>query len=166
MSAAAVQGLALFQGRAGCANCHRIESQSATFNDGKFHRRGIGLRRIQGRLVEVASRIQALSAEQLDAVVESDVDVAELGRYVVTRDPADIGRFRTPSLRNVALTAPYMHDGSIATLEEAVRAEAYYGPEEGAAPVELSTHEVADLVELLQALTSPAAQSYEGSARR
>ena len=39
----------------------------------------------------------------------------------LTNDPADMGRFRPPTLRNVALTAPYMHDGSIATLEEVIR---------------------------------------------
>ncbi len=42
------------------------------------------------------------------------------GAFEVTRDPADVGRFKAPSLRNVAVTAPYMHDGSIATLEEAI----------------------------------------------
>ena len=40
------------------------------------------------------------------------------GIYEFTQDPADVGRFKAPSLRNVAVTAPYMHDGSIATLEE------------------------------------------------
>jgi cytochrome c peroxidase len=44
----------------------------------------------------------------------------DLGRFAVTRDSADLGAFKTPSLRNVALTAPYMHDGSIATLEAVV----------------------------------------------
>lgn len=43
------------------------------------------------------------------------------GRYDVTRNPNDLGAFKTPSLRNVALTAPYMHNGSIATLREAVK---------------------------------------------
>jgi cytochrome c peroxidase len=41
-----------------------------------------------------------------------------LGIYTYTRKPADVGKFKAPSLRNIALTAPYMHDGSIATLEE------------------------------------------------
>jgi cytochrome c peroxidase len=42
------------------------------------------------------------------------------GLYEITGDPADMGRFRTPGLRNVALTAPYMHDGSVATLAEVI----------------------------------------------
>src|SRR4029077_12643247 len=41
-----------------------------------------------------------------------------LGIYEHTKKPADVGKFKTPTLRNVALTAPYIHDGSIATLEE------------------------------------------------
>ena len=44
----------------------------------------------------------------------------DLGRYEVTQDPADRWKYKTPSLRNVALTAPYMHDGSIRSLREVV----------------------------------------------
>lgn len=42
------------------------------------------------------------------------------GRFLVTGDPADLGAFKTPTLRNIALTAPYMHDGRFATLEEVI----------------------------------------------
>jgi cytochrome c peroxidase len=42
----------------------------------------------------------------------------DLGRYEVTKDPSDLFRFKTPTLRNVGLTAPYMHDGSLGTLHE------------------------------------------------
>jgi cytochrome c peroxidase len=42
------------------------------------------------------------------------------GVYEITHEPTDMGRFKAPTLRNIALTAPYMHDGSIATLEEAI----------------------------------------------
>jgi cytochrome c peroxidase len=44
----------------------------------------------------------------------------DLGRFIVTTNSADIGKFATPSLRNIALTAPYMHDGRFATLDEVV----------------------------------------------
>ena len=40
-----------------------------------------------------------------------------MGIYEFTKDPADMGKFKTPTLRNIAVTAPYMHDGSIPTLE-------------------------------------------------
>lgn len=58
----------------------------------------------------------------MHALVPGTALAADLGRYTLTRRPADQHVFRVPSLRNVALTAPYFHDGSIATLEEAVNA--------------------------------------------
>jgi cytochrome c peroxidase len=70
------------------------------------------------------------------------------GRADVTNDPADLYVFRVPSLRNVAMTAPYFHDGSIATLPEAVRVMARV--QLGLKP---SDHEVNDIVSFLQSLT-------------
>jgi cytochrome c peroxidase len=58
-------------------------------------------------LPEVVKRAGALDPRELDRAVLTDPDVAELGRFVVTREPRDIGKFKTPSLRNVAQTAPY-----------------------------------------------------------
>lgn len=49
-----------------------------------------------------------------------DKDEPDMGRHAVSKDEKDIGAFKTPTIRNVALTAPYMHDGSVATLEEVV----------------------------------------------
>ena len=81
------------------------------------------------------------------------------GRQAVTGRAVDRGRFKTPSLRNVALTAPYMHDGSIATLAEVVE---FYDRGGGAnpgldpllAPLHLSELHKADLVAFLESLTS------------
>jgi cytochrome c peroxidase len=81
----------------------------------------------------------------------------DLGRYAVTKSDADKGKFKTPSLRGVALTAPYMHDGSLKTLEDVVR---FYSRGGNAnphldpiiAPLNLSEDEVRDLVEFLKAL--------------
>ena len=53
-----------------------------------------------------------------------DLEFADAGRFEVTRDPNDRGKFKTPSLRNVAITAPYMHDGRFETLEEVIE---HYG---------------------------------------
>ncbi len=92
------------------------------------------------------------------------------GIHEITNNPADMGRFRPPTLRNVALTAPYMHDGSIATLEEVIR---FYmdggrviesGPYAGdgranpyksglVAGFSISEQDIADLVAFLQSLT-------------
>lgn len=80
------------------------------------------------------------------------------GRYVVSGDKDDYGAFKTPSLRNVALTSPYMHDGSRATLEDVVEFYAKGGiPNEnldpGILPLKLTAGDKADLVEFLRALT-------------
>jgi cytochrome c peroxidase len=85
---------------------------------------------------------------------------ADLGRHAVTRQEADRGRFKTPSLRGVARTAPYMHDGSVATLEEVVE---YYNRggnknphlDPLMRPLGLSKRDVADLVAFLKALSGP-----------
>jgi cytochrome c peroxidase len=82
---------------------------------------------------------------------------ADLGRYGITKLDDDRGKFKTPTLRGVALTAPYMHDGSLATLQDVVE---FYNKGGGAnphvdptlAPLGLSPDEVRDLVAFLKAL--------------
>ena len=76
-----------------------------------------------------------------------------MGRFVVTHEPIDIGAFQTPSLRNVAVTAPYMHDGSIATLSAAVDHEIYYRGFSTGRPISMSVTERQDLVAFLESLT-------------
>jgi cytochrome c peroxidase len=73
---------------------------------------------------------------------------ADLGRYNLTGRPEDKHVFKVPTLRNSELTAPYFHDGSIATLEEAVRAMGRYQ-----VGVELNDRQVGDLVAFLTSLT-------------
>lgn len=83
----------------------------------------------------------------------------DLGRFVVTKEEKDRGAFKTPTVRNVALTAPYMHDGSQATLEEVV---AWYDKgghpnphlSDKIKPLNLTEQERADLVEFMKACTS------------
>jgi cytochrome c peroxidase len=86
----------------------------------------------------------------------------DLGRYAVTRQEIDRGRFKTPTLRGLAATAPYMHDGSLATLREVVE---FYNRGGGKnphldpviAPLGLSAEEATDLVAFLNALSEPVA---------
>src|SRR5262245_36922028 len=81
----------------------------------------------------------------------------DLGRFAVTKKDADRGKYKTPTLRAVKLTAPYMHDGSVKTLEEVVE---FYnrgaGPnphlDPAIRPLNLSKEEMADLVAFLKAL--------------
>jgi cytochrome c peroxidase len=93
------------------------------------------------------------------AVVESsEPPPADLGYYEITQDPDDRWKYRTPTLRNVALTAPYMHDGSLTTLAAVV--EFYDGGgidnerlDPLVRPLGLNELEKSDLVAFLQALT-------------
>ncbi|WP_338525217.1 cytochrome c peroxidase [Pseudomonas batumici] len=155
LDAAALRGLELFRGRAQCGQCHVIGQTSALFTDQQFHTLGVGLKRLEDRLAPEAVRFAQLTAAERQQRVLSDPDLAELGRFSVTLKPTDLGRFRTPSLRNVAETAPYMHDGSVATLEEAVDLEVYYRGVEAGHPLILTPSEKNDLVAFLKALTSP-----------
>jgi cytochrome c peroxidase len=82
------------------------------------------------------------------------------GRFAVSKDTKDTGAFKTPTVRNVALTGPYMHDGSIATLEEVVEwydKGGHANPflSEKVKPLKLSAEEKADLVAFMQACTGP-----------
>ena len=82
----------------------------------------------------------------------------DLGRYEITLDPNDRWRYRTPSLRNVALTAPYMHNGSLATLEAVVNYYNHVGYQHELLdpklrPLGLSETEQAELIAFLQSLT-------------
>lgn len=76
------------------------------------------------------------------------MDVGDLGRWTVTHDDADIGVFRVPSLRNVALTAPYFHDGRVASLPDAVKlmGRMQLGQE-------ISDEDAANIAEFLKSLT-------------
>lgn len=83
---------------------------------------------------------------------------ADPGRQRITLNPADRGRFKVPSLRNVALTAPYMHDGGLATLEDVVAhfnngGNADPGMDPLVRPLGLSAQDRSDLVAFLRALT-------------
>jgi cytochrome c peroxidase len=154
LSDSAARGLDLFRGRARCTDCHTIGERDASFSDGRFHAVGIGLDRIAPKLAALAARVVRMPQTEVDALVALDGEVAALGRFLVTRDPADIGKFRTPSLRNVALTAPYMHDGSVATLEEALDHELYYRGRLQGRPLVLTPAEKRDLIAFLRSLTS------------
>lgn len=91
--------------------------------------------------------------------IEPTPENPDLGRYGVTKFEAHRGAFKTPTLYNVERTAPYMHDGSLATLEEVVE---FYdkggGPDKGRSPLirplNLTEQEKADLVEFLKTLTT------------
>lgn len=154
LSADQRRGLELFRGRAQCTACHTIGEHNALFTDHDYHSLSIGFDRLAPKLAGLTQRIAKTPRAELDQLILSDADVAALGRFVITLNPKDIGKFKTPSLRNVALTAPYMHDGSVMTLEGAVETEIYYRGLQANRPLILTPQEKLDLVEFLRALTS------------
>ena len=108
------KGLDIFTGKGGCAVCHG----GPTLSDGAFHNLGVpeGPKTAGDRRVAVTRRFAAkVSGFEGYRTLEEDP-----GRFLVTKDPRDRKAFLTPSLREVALTAPYMHDGVFRTLDETI----------------------------------------------
>lgn len=151
-----LSGLSLFKGKAACTDCHRLDGSPATLTDNRFHHTGIGFEKVAGNITGMVARLDALEQQgvPLGQAILTNADIAELGRFAKTRRPSDLGAFRTPSLRNVALTAPYMHDGSVVTLEEAVEREIYYRSLARGRPITLTVEEQAQLSAFLRALTT------------
>ena len=125
LTPAARRGLALFEGKARCTQCH----VGFDLSDRVFHNLGVGM----------------------------DKKEPDLGRFTVTHEDKDKGAFKTPILRDLTKTAPYMHDGSVATLEEVIdlyvvggEANPWLDPK--MQPVELSDADKADLLAFLKAL--------------
>jgi len=156
LTGSAKRGLILFRGRAGCSKCHLIGQYSALFTDEQFHISPLGLsKNVTDDLPNLSKRIFEAKGNKntINSLIITDAKIAALGRFVVTADPKDIGKFKTPSLRNVAITAPYMHDGSIDSLEKAIDLELYNRTEGLNHPVVLTTYERSDLLAFLLSLT-------------
>jgi cytochrome c peroxidase len=117
LSASAKRGWVLFNSKARCNSCHAFSTTSPIFADQKFHNIGIAAHKTDfPSLARKADGIvRAGDLDQIDRLA-LETDLSELGRFLVTKQRADIGAFKTPTLRNIAVTAPYMHDGSLATL--------------------------------------------------
>lgn len=166
MNAAAIRGLDVFVNQGRCVSCHVIEQTQALFTDNRFHMIGVSVNQMPRDLDELATAVQHVKMKGTDIAVLSNPKTSSLGRYAVTRALSDIGAFKTSTLRNIDLTAPYMHDGSLKTLEEVVQFYNNGGrlketdplPEllsGGIRPLNLTEEQQADLVEFLKALTSP-----------
>lgn len=168
VSDAAKRGFVVFTSQGRCVSCHQIEQDQALFTDNRFHNIGVGFKNIQGRVGEIAKDFLEAKSQgaDVDKTVLSDPDASELGRFAVTENTNTIAAFKTPTLRNVALTAPYMHDGSQKTLEDMVTFYNNGGRVHeddpvspflsgGIRPLNLSDQQQADLVAFLKTLTSP-----------
>ncbi|MDR3674018.1 MAG: cytochrome c peroxidase [Acidobacteriota bacterium] len=139
LSASARRGLEVFRDprKGNCAACHTIGEKYALFTDNKFHNLGVGVK----------------------LGIDGNTELTDVGRFKVTNVEADKGAFKTPSLRNIALTAPYMHDGSHKNLKEVI--DFYIGGgnsndyrDKEIHPLDFLTgRERADLQEFLMSLT-------------
>ena len=121
ISAAAQAGLALF--REHCTSCHPISLREPLFSDGNFHNVGVGFDRHDHQAISRAAfpRVRARDRDPSSAdMAELVAAYGELGRALISKLEYQVGAFRTAPLRNVALTAPYMHDGSLQTLWDVV----------------------------------------------
>jgi cytochrome c peroxidase len=132
------------------------------FSDNLLHNTGIGYQRSMAQKPQQASILIAPGEQitiQSDSVAESSEPVAsDLGLYEITENPADRWKYRTPTLRNIALTAPYMHDGSISTLAEIIEFYNQGGIDNElrdplVRPLNLSKEEASQLLAFLNALT-------------
>ena len=151
------RGWELWNGKARCNTCHPFGDATPNFSDNKFHNIGVAAK---GRDFSALAR-QAAGAKDPQDLAHLP-DFAELGRFVVTKQPKDIGSFKTPGLRDIALSAPYLHDGSEATLLDVVNfynrgGEPNPNLDGGIVPLKLTDVETQDLVEFMKSLTGEGA---------
>jgi cytochrome c peroxidase len=169
---AAQRGLQLFVGRGNCGVCHF----GASFTNGEFHDVGVPFMLAPGR-VDAGRHggIKRLLADPYNLLGKYSDDPSRASatktRHVELQH-ANFGQFKTPSLRNVALTAPYMHDGRLATLRDVVRhyseldlERLHTHGEQLLRPLKLSDREGDDLVRFLESLTDPQATAPPKAAR-
>lgn len=169
MSEAAIRGFKVYMEQGRCVSCHTIAEDHALFTDNRFHNLNVGFERIAGRLPKLTAAFEKSkrAGGNVDVAVLSNANLSELGRYAVNDQWRSMGAFKTPTLRNVARTAPYMHDGSLKTLKDVVSFYSKGGrvkdkdpinayQSSGIRPLGLSDKQQADLVAFLEALTSPA----------
>jgi len=156
LSSSEARGLRIFRRKANCANCHEVSWDNALFTDNRFYNIGIGFDELRITLPSFLIQAKANVSEAIHNL--NDVQKEQLGRFIVTRNTKDIGAYKTPTLRNISLTAPYMHDGSLKTLRDVVdyydkggKPNAYLNP--AIFPLHLTTQEKEDLVAFLGTLT-------------
>ena len=164
----AQRGFKVFLEDGRCASCHTIEQDFALFTDNRFHNIGIGISRIEKNLPQLAPALLVAKARgvNMDKAVLSSEKTSEFGRFAFTDTLDDLGAFKTPTLRNVAVTAPYMHDGSLESLRDVIDFYNRGGLVEegdqptdylsgGIRPLHLTEQQIADLLVFLESLTSP-----------
>jgi cytochrome c peroxidase len=159
LSASARRGWALFNGKARCNSCHAANVQSPLFSDQKFHNIGIAAHKQDFvQLAREGVKVVRLGDEKQIDELALQTKFGELGRFLVTKNENDVGAFKTPTLRNIGITPPYMHDGSLSTLWDVMDHYNKGGVpnpylDGGMQRLGLSETEIDDLVALMFSLT-------------
>ncbi|HVA82082.1 MAG TPA: cytochrome c peroxidase [Candidatus Binataceae bacterium] len=170
LSAQQQRGWAIFNGQGRCMSCHGWNPTRPLFTDDRFHNIGVSAHDAQF-VPHAREALAALSsggggAQQIDRLAISS-DMSQLGRFLVTKQPHDIGAFRTMDLRNLYVTEPYFHDGSQKTIWDTLDHYNKGGVpnpflDGGITPLGLSEAQEDDLAAFLLSLTS---QRYMAQAR-
>jgi cytochrome c peroxidase len=158
---AAKRGFILFRTKGRCAICHSFNASFPFFTDQNYRNTGVAAN---------SSAFEPLAREALQALRSGSSrdklagfgkrsGAAELGRFLITGNSLDIGAFRTPSLRDVELTAPYFHDGSARALTDVLKFYTRGGNDNPMRdwelqPLDLDDLEQQDIIEFLKSLTS------------
>ncbi|HEY2050425.1 MAG TPA: cytochrome c peroxidase [Caulobacteraceae bacterium] len=164
ISDSAKRGWGLFNTKARCNLCHALTDkvQDVTvFTDNDFHNIGVGILRHHVGPLAIKAEHQ-LAQGHLEAVDKAAImsDMSVLGRFLVTKKKADIATFKTQDLRNIMVTAPYFHDGSMQTLWDVMD---HYNKGDGISnpwldtdmqPLALTESEINDMVAFMASLTS------------
>ena len=160
----AIRGWELFNTRARCNKCHALSEQASDptfFIDKDFHNIGVGT--IRHNVVALAVKgkqlVNSKSSKAIDdAAIQTEMSA--LGRFLITKKESDIASFKTPTLRNVLMTAPYFHDGSQATLWDVMdhynKGDGIHNPflDQDIQPLALSESDIDDVVAFMASLTS------------
>jgi cytochrome c peroxidase len=160
MTAAQKRGWALFKAKAGCIECHTYTPTSPFFTDFNFHNTGITAAGINFDDLKIRVKEAARpGSEQTLRTLTHTEGISELGRYLSSQSPQDMGAFKTPPLRDIELTGPYMHNGSEKTLIDVVQFYNHGGLpnpnlDKRMQALNLTDQEANDVVEFLRALTS------------
>jgi len=156
----AARGLRLFVGRGNCVGCH----SGPNFSNGEFRDNGVLLLKVQDTVdAGRHESVRTLQASPFTLLSRHNDDVRKGGALATrraVRETGGRGEFRTPSLRNVAVTAPYMHDGRFDALHDVLQHYSELDPEasgagrdSGLRPLRLTAAEADDLIAFLNTLT-------------
>ena len=171
ISSDAKKGFEVFSGKGQCTTCHIVGEEYSLFTDEKLHNTGIGFAASmyvepprKKVLLAPGLEINVDTSSYANSAFDDEISPNDLGLYTITQDPNDRWKFRTPTLRNVELTRPYMHNGALSTLKEVVEFYNRGGTREVGKmkndtisplmfPLELSEKEIDQVVEFLKTLT-------------